>query len=116
MDIKEAESIAKDLKDIDRVLKSIAGAMNNVIGTARSVKHLINLKHNNLGSKLITAGAACVVFPEPIFSDILGCTLIAAGAIINRSKGLTVFDVFKEAKRIELDLKRFNRDLDALKI
>jgi len=116
MDIKEAKKLAEDLKDINGTFKSVAGAINNVIGTARSVKRLIDSKNSNLGSKLVTAGLACVAFPEPIFSDILGWSLVVAGAIINRSKRPTVFDIFREVERIESDLKRFNRDLDVFKM
>jgi hypothetical protein len=46
----------------------------------------------------------------------LGSMLIAAGVILNKSKGPTVFDIFREAGRIGADLRRISRDLDVFRM
>ncbi|MBS7648472.1 MAG: hypothetical protein QXK89_01690 [Candidatus Bathyarchaeia archaeon] len=112
MDIKEAKSLSRDLKTIGRVFNDIADVASNINNTTKPLKRLINIKNGSWSSKLITAGIACVAFPEPVFSDILGCTLITTGIIINKSKEPTIIDVFRETRKIGTDLKRLNKDLN----
>jgi hypothetical protein len=116
LNVEEAKKLAEDFKDIARTFSNAAGVMNGTVNTVKSVKSLINRKGNGLGSKLISAGVACVIFPEPVFSDMLGSMLIAAGVILNKSKGPTVFDIFREAGRIGADLRRISRDLDVFRM
>lgn len=111
MKIDESKALSKDLKIIGQTLNDSANAMVHVNNIVRSIKRLISAKSDRLGSKLIAAGVTCIAFPEPLFSDALGLTLIATGLIISKCRGPTVIDVFREARRIEADLRRLNREL-----
>jgi hypothetical protein len=56
---------------------------------------------------LIRAGVALIVFPEPVVSDVLGTTLLAAGAIQEGIKRQSIFldDLPKAFKSAMRDLK-----------
>lgn len=113
MNLKEAKALSKDLKIISQTYNEIANAMKSTADTIKPMKNLMGIRRSKIGSKLITAGITCIAFPEPIFSDALGLTLIAAGVIISGRRGTTVIDVFRETKRLMRDLERINNELSA---
>jgi hypothetical protein len=49
--------------------------------TQKSVGSVTNLSKSGHKNYLIKAGMALIIFPEPIVSDVLGTSLIAAGLI-----------------------------------
>lgn len=115
MNLKETKDLSRDLKIISQTFNEVANAIKSTTDTVKSIKNLMDAKRNKLGSKLITAGITCIAFPEPIFSDVLGLTLVAAGLIID-GRRRTIIDVFKESKRLMRDLQRINNELNALKL
>lgn len=109
MDLKRALEISRDLRSFGQTLKEFTRTVNDIRSIARSVKRLSgNPSGNDLGSKLIAAGMACIVFPEPIVSDLLGSTLIAAGALLRARKGPSMADIFREMRKITADLKEIS--------
>jgi hypothetical protein len=111
MDPKEAREIIKDIRVIGQTYREVFNAMNNVSNVIKPVKRLFSDEKSRLGSKLITAGVALVVFPEPIVSDIMGTTLIAAGTLISRIREPNVMDIYRELRRINRGLGSFNREI-----
>lgn len=71
---------------------------------AGSVNRLYKKGNKNL---LVKAGMALIVFPEPIVSDALGTTLLAAGAIQEGIKRRSTYldDLPKALKSAMKDLK-----------
>jgi len=109
MSPKDAIRLSKDLKFFGQSLKGSAKIMGDVALVTKSVKRLVGgSKSGDLSSKFITAGMACVVFPEPVFSDIVGWTLIATGALLKSRKGPTITDIFRETRKIMADIKKIN--------
>lgn len=106
MDAKEAKALSRDMKVIGQTFNIAVNAIKDISNSVKPVKRLVSARDSGVGSKLITAGAACIAFPEPLFSDVIGLALLTAGLIINRGRNLTVMDVIREHRRIEADLRR----------
>lgn len=113
MRAEEIKNIALDLKKISQAYGEVAKVTNNFTKEIGFVKRLIDgsKNKNSLGSKMITAGLACLAFPEPFISDIIGLTMIAAGSLIVRASGPTIRDILKEYKKIVFDLKKINESV-----
>ncbi|MEM1507492.1 MAG: hypothetical protein QXU02_01090 [Candidatus Bathyarchaeia archaeon] len=112
MRLNEAIMLSKDLRIFGRTFSECAKVMGDTTQVVKSVKPLMgNYGSSGLGSKLIAAGMACIVFPEPVVSDIIGSTLIAAGMLIKSRRGLTAMDVLKETRKIMNDLRRISVEL-----
>lgn len=112
MNLKGALRFSRDLRIFGRVLEESAKTMGDATLAIKSIKRLAGSpKGGDLSTKLITAGMACVVFPEPFISDIFGSTLIAAGMLLKSRKGPTIVDMFRETRRIMTDLRRTNVEL-----
>ncbi|MEM2859758.1 MAG: hypothetical protein QXR40_03600 [Candidatus Bathyarchaeia archaeon] len=109
MKLKEIEDFSKDLKIISQTFNEVANTTKGTADTIKPIKNLVGIRRS--GSKLITAGITCIALPEPILSDILGLTLVAAGIVISGKREATVIDVFRETKRLMRDLQRINSDL-----
>ncbi len=109
MKAKELDNLATSIKEATRnhietyadVTNSIRTTTNNASG---SVKKLYKTGNKNF---LIKAGMALIVFPEPILSDALGTTLLAAGAIQEGIKRQSIYldDLPKAFKSAMKDLK-----------
>ncbi len=104
MEAKQAKDIAQSVnglrKDHIDFANSIATATNGI----DPAKKLWKTGNKNF---LIKAGLALVVFPEPIVSDMLGTTLIAAGAIQEGIKRQSIYldDLPKALKSTLRELK-----------
>lgn len=116
MKLKEIEDFSKDLKIISQTFNEVANTTKGTADTIKPIKNLVGIRRSGLGSKLITAGITCIALPEPILSDILGLTLVAAGIVISGKRETTVIDVFRETKRLMRDLQRINSELSTFKI
>lgn len=104
--------MSRELRTFSRTLMESAKTINNTTSVIKSVKRLAGgSRSSNISSKLITAGMACIVFPEPIISDILGSMLIATGMLLKSRREPTIVDVFRETRRIMVNLKRVNMEL-----
>ena len=75
----------------------------------RKSPYVLHLKLYKRGNKslLIKAGVALLVFPEPVVSDLLGTTLIAAGVVQQGIKRQSIYldDLPKAFKSAMKDLK-----------
>lgn len=111
MDPEEAREIIKDIRVIGQTYREVFNAMNSVSNVIKPVKRLFSDEKSRFGSKLITAGVALIVFPEPIVSDVMGTTLIAAGTLISRIREPNVVDIYRELRRINRSLGSFNREV-----
>ncbi len=105
----------KELNDLTASVKEIAQnhaeadadgtrSIKATTSTAGSVNKLYKSKNKNF---LIRAGMALIVFPEPIISDALGTTLLAAGAIQEGIKRQSIYldDLPKAFKGAMRELK-----------
>lgn len=109
MKLEDALRFSRDLRIFGRVLKESTKIMGDTTLAIKSIKRLAGSpKGGDLSTKLITAGMACVVFPEPFISDIFGSTLIAAGMLLRSRRGPTIVDMLREIRRIVTDLERTN--------
>lgn len=111
MSPEETKKIIRDIRIIGQTYREAFNAMNNVSGVIKPVKRLFNDEKSSLGSKLITAGVALIVFPEPIVSDVMGTTLIAAGTLLSKIREPNVADIYRELRKINRSLGSFNREI-----
>lgn len=112
MRLEETVKLSRDLRVISQTFNEVADIMSGSVRVAESVKGLIGGSGGgDLGSKLIATGVACIAFPEPFISDIIGSTLIAAGMVIKGRRGITVIDVFKETRKTMTTLRKINMQL-----
>jgi len=106
MDAEEARALSKDIKVTKQTFNIAANAMREIGESIKPVRRLVGAKDGGVGSKLIAAGAACIAFPEPLFSDVIGLALLTAGLIINGGRNLTVIYVLREYRKVETELRR----------
>jgi hypothetical protein len=108
MDTKEFSKLTTSIKEMSK------NHVDMHMDAARSVKTAANsagavnkLQKSGNKSFLIKAGLALIVFPEPIVSDMLGTTLLAAGAIQQGIKRQSIYldDLPKAFKSAMKDLK-----------
>jgi hypothetical protein len=111
MNPEEAKKIIRDIRILGQTYREAFNAMNNISSVMKPVKHLFNDEKSSLGSKLITAGVALIVFPEPIVSDIMGTTLIAAGTLMSRIREPNVADIYRELRKINRSLGSFSKEV-----
>ncbi len=108
MTTKELNNLASSVKEITKNhVEMRTDASHSISATstaAGSVKKLYKKGNKNF---LIKAGMALIVFPEPIVSDALGTTLLAAGAIQEGIKRQSIYldDLPKAFKSAMKDLK-----------
>lgn len=112
MNAGETAELLRDTKIVGKTFNEVTRAMNSTTQVTKSVRRLSGCSQGgDLGSKLIAAGMACIVFPEPVISDILGSTLVVAGMFIKGRRGSTIMDIFKEAGRITSELRKVNLEI-----
>lgn len=112
MKIEEAIRLSRDLRFIGQTFNDATRTIGDTTQATKSVKRIFGCcRGDDLSSKLIAIGAACVIFPEPFISDIVGSALLAAGMLAKKRRGLTVNDIFKEAGRSMSFLRNFNMEL-----
>ena len=108
MKTKELNDLTTSIKEItkDHVEMS-ADATHSVKTAANSSGSVNKLYKSGNKSFLVKAGLALIVFPEPIVSDMLGTTLLAAGAIQEGIKRQSIYldDLPKAFKKVMNDLK-----------
>jgi len=113
MRAEEIKNVAQDLRKISQTYGEVLKVINNFTKEMSFMKRLIvgSKNKNSLGSKMITAGLACISFPEPFISDIAGLIMVTAGSLIIRASAPTMRDIPKEYRKIVLDLKKINESI-----
>jgi hypothetical protein len=105
-------------KEVGKLTPTIKAVTKTHVETCCDVKQSVKASQNSAGSVnklsksgnknyLIKAGMALIVFPEPIVSDVLGTSLLAAGAIQEgiRRNSIYLEDLPKSLKSAFKDLK-----------
>jgi hypothetical protein len=105
MDPKEANNLASSVKEVAKThVQMHTDAKQSIQKTTNSASSINKLYKNGNKNYLIKAGMALIIFPEPIVSDVLGTTLLAAGAIQEGIRRQSIFlddlpKAFKSAMR-----------------
>ena len=82
-------------------------ALEDARSELKDVKAL--LTGRGKGGLMVGLGLACLAFPEPVFSNITGATLIALGRVFQRSNS-SLKDLVRAFKEIKLSSKLMNVD------
>lgn len=105
---KELNELTAAVKEVTKTHIDASNETNqsirSTVGSAGSVNKLSKSGNKSI---LIKAGLALIVFPEPIVSDMLGTSLIAAGAIHEGIKRQSIYldDLPKALKSAMKEIK-----------
>ncbi len=108
MNSKESKEIASSIMETAETHLAVrADATNSISSAANNAGSITKLYKSGNKSLLIKAGIALIAFPEPVVSDVLGTTLLAAGAIQEgiRRQSIYLDDLPKALKSAMRDLK-----------
>ncbi len=108
METKKINNLTKAVKEVAKNHVEIhADATHSIKASASNAGSVNKLYKSGSKNFLIKAGMALIVFPEPIVSDALGTTLLAAGAIQEGIKRQSLYldDLPKAFKSAMRDLK-----------
>ena len=105
--LEDAKEIASSIKELSKSYQEFGKTLKQINRETKDLKPLIGkpgeAKLEN--SRLVKAGIALVLFPDPTISDLFGYAMIAAGYLKNRSKRNTAANVCVEfsdtAKRLQ---------------
>lgn len=113
MKTKEYKDLTESIKEMSETHIAVhADTTHSITTAANSAGAVAKLNKSGNKSVLVKAGLALIVFPEPIVSDLLGTTLLAAGAVQEGIKRQAIYldDLPKAFKSVMRDLKS-TRDL-----
>ncbi len=108
MKSKESKDLALSIKETaETLLSTNAEATVSVKNATNSAGTITKLYKSGNKSLSIKAGIALIAFPEPVVSDLLGTTLLAAGAVQEgiRRQSIYLDDLPKAFKSAMKDLK-----------
>jgi hypothetical protein len=108
MKTKEFNDLTTSIKEMSKNHVDMhADAARSVRTAANSAGAVNKLYKSGNKSFLIKAGLALIVFPEPVVSDLLGTTLLAAGAVQEGIKRQSIYldDLPKAFKSAMKDLR-----------
>jgi hypothetical protein len=86
--VEEFKALTTSIKEMSKNHANMAASIGAAANSANATKKL--WKSGNK-SFLIKAGLALIVFPEPAISDVLGTTLLAAGAVQEGIKRQSIY-------------------------
>ncbi len=108
MSAKELGKLAPTVNEVTQThIETFNEVKQSMKATQKSAGSVNKLSKNGNKNYLIKAGMALIVFPEPIVSDALGTTLIAAGLVQEgiRRNSIYLEDMPKALKSAMRDLK-----------
>jgi hypothetical protein len=115
--LKETEELKKAvvaLRELGEDWRENATVLNDSFRSDRTMVEPVRrlLKENNQGS-LIKIGLACLAFPEPVVSDLLGYGLLAAGLIQRKIKNSALYleDIERTFPRLLRELRETKREI-----
>jgi len=112
MKVEEFKALTKSVKDLTAMSKERVEISNSLKSVGPNVGQTKNLWKNGRKPLLIQAGLALIVFPEPFVSDVLGTSLLAAGAVQEGIKRQSVFiDDMPKAFNSAMKTLRNSKDL-----
>ncbi len=105
MKTEESKVLTESMKALSQDYASTARLVGN--SAANSSSDAKKLWKTGNKSLLVKAGLALIVFPEPVVSDVLGTSLLLAGAVQEGIKRRSVYldDLPKAFKNVMQDLK-----------
>lgn len=100
------QSLILAAHELGQSWREAAALMRSVTFEARKLKGL--WRRGSTRSPLIALGVALIAFPEPVISDIVGCTLIVSGLIWSRIRPPPIYveDIIETANEIIQDLRK----------
>jgi len=107
---EEFKALAASIKEMSKDHVDRASSIGPAANSAGATKKLWK---NGNKSFLIKAGLALVVFPGPVVSDMLGTTLLAAGAVQEGIKRQSIYpdDLPKAFRSAMKDLKSIKESI-----
>lgn len=108
MSAKEMGKLTSTIKEVTKThVETCSDVKQSVKATQKSAGSVNKLSKNGNKNYLIKAGMGLIVFPEPIVSEVLGTSLLAAGAIQEgiRRNSIYLEDLPKSLKNALKDLK-----------
>jgi hypothetical protein len=108
MSAKELGKLATTVKEVTQTnVETFNDVKQSMKATQKSAGSVNKLSKSGNKNYLIKAGMALIVFPEPIVSDVLGTSLIAAGLVQEgiRRNSIYLEDMPKALKSAMKDLK-----------
>lgn len=108
MSAKELGKLAPTIKEVTQThVETLSDVKQSMKATQKSAGSVNKLSKSGNKNYLIKAGMALIVFPEPIVSDVLGTSLIAAGLVQEgiRRNSIYLDDMPKALKIAMKDLR-----------
>ena len=112
--MREIKEIASSIRELSWSYKEVGNTMNGVNNDFKPLKKLIgnpDLEGKGKGSRLIAAGIACIAFPDPTISDVVGVSLIVAGMMKNKMKQPTAADMYRNFQDVMKELRDIRREM-----
>ncbi len=105
MKTEETKVLATTVKELAEEYEAVASLVRNT--TENGINSAKKLWKSGNKSLLVKAGLALIVFPEPIVSDMLGTSLLLAGAVqeVIKRKSMYLDDLPKAFGNVMKDLK-----------
>jgi len=95
---RKTSHVAKAAKELGNNYRETASLLSDYADGMKEVKDLYDHGSGGAGKSLISIGFTIFMIPEPtMISDVLGCSIMAAGALYNRVVPPPMFidDIFK---------------------
>lgn len=110
MKAEEFKALTASIKEMSKDHVDMASSVEAAANSAGATKKLWRIGNKSF---LIKAGLALIVFPEPVVSDMLGTTLLAAGAVQEGIKRQSIYldDLPKAFRSAIKDLKSMKESL-----
>jgi hypothetical protein len=112
MKVEEFKALTKSVKEMTAMSRERGEISASLKSVGPNVGQTKNLWKHGRKPLLIQAGLALIVFPEPFVSDVLGTSLLAAGAVQEGIKRQSVFiDDMPKAFNSAMKTLRNSKDL-----
>jgi hypothetical protein len=111
---KDMKEIASSIRESSVSYQEFGKTLERCTEETKPLKPLIGKPGGEAGlkdSRLVKAGIALILFPDPTISDLVGYTLVAAGYLKNRMKRSTAADVCRELQETMKTLKELTLNL-----
>ncbi len=110
----ESSHAVKAARELGDNYKETAGLLSGYLEGVKEVNSLYDHGYGGAGKALISLGFTVFMIPEPtMISDVLGCGIMAAGAVYNRVVPPPMFvdDIFKNIEDQVAALSGFRESL-----
>lgn len=103
---EDVQGLILAMRELGLSWREAGTLMRDVTFESRKLKGL--WRRGSIRSPLIALGVALIAFPEPVVSDIVGCTLMVSGLIVSRIRPPPIYveDVIETATEALLELRK----------